>query len=298
MHSASKPEDDERPFVATSVARHLLNRLRITHEERGISVFSGPWGIGKTTAIDAFREEQKGACVIVKIEPGPERGASQGTVMKQTIEALEPFIRGDGSSDRRLARFGRPVKSNSRWKLRLEIFNLLSEWEPCQDFKRAEAEYEENKDWWEADERRRKFPGAPPPFTFIFDEAQYLSRAAIEVLRYWNDADRTTTPIPVGLVFIGNNEFNFEEVSGAVRSRALFIEQLDYADISDQDLVLFAQSRGVTDAAAIAAIVRYYSSPRIKRDLRNAERLLATLKRRSSGKAVTGSAVQELLELA
>jgi hypothetical protein len=35
------------PFVETTVARLMLSRMRTTHEERGITVISGPWGIGK-----------------------------------------------------------------------------------------------------------------------------------------------------------------------------------------------------------------------------------------------------------
>jgi hypothetical protein len=170
---------------------------------------------------------------------------------------------------------------------------LLSEWEPLIEYRR-EVEY--------AEEMEVAVSVEQPRFTFIFDEAQYLSREAIEMLRYWNDTDRTTTPIPVAIVFIGNNEFSLEEdsagqsvISGAVRSRAFFIEPLDYADITDQDLILFAQSRGVTDAGAIAEIVRYYSSPRISRDLRHVERILATLSRRSNGAPVTAATVHEFI---
>jgi DNA transposition AAA+ family ATPase len=288
---ASDPELlEERPFVATTVARHLLSRLRVTHQERGISVFSGPWGIGKTTAINAFAAEKFGSCVIVKVEPRGKKGASPVSVMKQAVEELSPLIRA-GSKDRRLARTGRAATRDSHWHLRLNIYNLLSEWEPLIEYRR-EVEY--------AEELEVAVSVEQPRFTFIFDEAQYLSREAIEMLRYWNDTDRTTTPIPVGIIFIGNNEFSLEEdsagqsvISGAVRSRAFFIEPLDYGDITDQDLVLFAQSRGVTDAGAIAEIVRYYSSPRISRDLRHVERILATLSRRSNGAPVTAATVHE-----
>lgn len=294
MQAARQPEmrlEGARPFVETSIARLLLNRLRITHEERGISVFSGPWGIGKTTAIDAFAAEHPSHCVIVKVEPSNGKsGASQGAVMKQSIEAMLPLARCYGAPSRTAARNGRPILSSSHWSLRLNIYNRLCEWPPYEDFDRAKSYGD---------------PGIPPLFTFIFDEAQYLSREAIEMLRFWNDHDRSTTPIPVGLVFIGNNEFSLEEdvggqsaLSGAVRSRALFIEPLDYTDITDADLVMFAQSRGVIDAGAIASLVRYYSSPRIKRDLRNVERMLATLKRRAGGDPVTEPIVQQVLQFA
>lgn len=80
-------------------------------------------------------------------------------------------------------------------------------------------------------------------------------------LRFWNDRDRTATPFPVGLAFIGNPEFSLDRkhgvesvISGAVRSRAMFIESLDYLHLSEADLQLFVRSRGVTDSGAIARI--------------------------------------------
>lgn len=272
---ASAPEADERPFVQTSIARQLLSRLKMTHEERGISVFSGPWGIGKTTALDAFQAEHECASVIVKVDPGSSKnGATPVSVMQHTLEALRPLRHRSPRGT---------CQPTSYFLLRRKLYEEL-------DYLFRASPDEDIVD---------------ASFTFIFDEAQYLSREAIEMLRFWNDGDRTTTPFPVGLVFVGNNEFSLEEdrpgghsvLSGAVRSRALFIEPLDYTDITDQDLILFAQSRGVTDAAAIADIIRYYSAPRIKRDLRNVEKLLGTLKRRAKGAPVTGAVVHDFLQL-
>jgi len=265
---ASAPEESPRPFVETTIARHLLNRLRMTHEEKAISVFSGPWGIGKTTALDAFHEAHEGSCVIVKVEPGMRgKGAAPARVIQFVAESLQ-----------HQAGKPRAIVSTGYLALRQLIYtHMLDMFGPeCVELR--------------------------PDFTFIFDEAQYLSREAIEMLRYWNDGDRCTTPFPVGLVFVGNNEFSLQEdmsghsaISGAVRSRALFIEPLDYTDVTDTDLVLFAQSRGIGDAAAIAAIVAHYSAPRAKRDLRNVERLLATLQRRAAGQPVTRQIVQSFL---
>lgn len=147
------------------------------------------------------------------------------------------------------------------------------------------------------------------PFTFIFDEAQYLSREAIEMLRYWNDKDRTTTPFPVGLIFVGNNEFAMAEslggesvLSGAVRSRLLFEEPLSYAHLDDTDLTLFCQSRDMTDPEAIRAVVAYFSTANgksrrspPKRDLRQLERLITAFHRRASNKPVTAEIVRSVL---
>lgn len=238
-------------FVETTVAKHMLSRMQMTHDECGITVISGPWGIGKTTAIDAFENENKGRCAVVKVEPGAttSKGATSGKIMQLTVEALRQLNRQSTGTQ----------LSNSTWTLRQMINSRLSE----------HMQYMTDMGL------------VLPHFTFIFDEAQYLSKDAIEVLRFWNDGDRTTTPFPVGLIFVGNNEFAMEEslggdsvLSGAVRSRLLFELPLAYSHLTDTDLTLFAQSKGVTDAGALGEFVRYFNLPRIKRDLRLANRLL------------------------
>ena len=240
------------PFVETTVAKHMLSRMELTHGERGIMVASGPWGIGKTTAIDAFAAKYEESCVVVKVEPGPTagKGASPSKMMQLAIEALRQ-LRGSNTS----SQLGR-----SAWRLRQMINECLS---------------------WHFGPEEWRVGENPPPFTFIFDEAQYLSRDAIDALRFWNDPDRTTTPFPVGLIFVGNNEFAMEEtlggesvLSGAVRSRLLFELALSYEHLADTDLTLFAQSMGITEADALREFVAYFHQPRIKRDLRLAKRLL------------------------
>ena len=266
---ASVPEAD-RPYVPTSIARHLQSRLQVTHDERGIAVISGPWGIGKTTAINAFAAEHCHDCVVVKVEQTTKKGASAVATMQYTLEAMRPML---GKTER-------SILSNSYWALRQRVHRYLTGYFGEQT---AEPPF--------------------PSFTFIFDEAQYLSREAIEMLRYWNDTDRTTTPFPVGLFFVGNEEFSLEEdasghsvISGAVRSRALFIESLEYDFVSDTDLTLFAQSRGITDPGAITALVKYYSGRKVKRDLRNVERLIATIRRRASSGPITAATVNSILD--
>jgi DNA transposition AAA+ family ATPase len=266
-------EADQRPFVETTVAKMMLSRMAVTHEQRGIMVASGPWGIGKTTAIDVFARNNEGACIIVKVEPAgsAKRGITPTKLMQLSLETLRSMRSRSTMSE----------LSRSPWTLRHlindEIHTLFG----------PEA-------WGAGDE--------PPLFTFIFDEAQYLSRDAIEALRFWNDHDRTTTPFPVGLIFVGNNEFAMEEtlggnsvLSGAVRSRLTCELPLSYTHLDDIDLQLFAQSRGIHDPAALKEFVRHFSQPRVKRDLRNAERLLTNLKRDADGEAITVEAVRELL---
>jgi len=259
-------------------ARLMLSRMELTHEERGITVISGPWGIGKTTAIDTFAKQHEYECAVVKVEPGPtKRGATCGGVMQRVVEALRRM--NDRPTGTQL--------SNSTWTLRQMIYNLLSD--IC-DVDICRSEFAEgSRSVW-------------PMFTFIFDEAQYLSKEAIDLLRFWNDQDRTSTPFPVGLIFVGNNEFAMAEslggesvLSGAVRSRLLFELPLSYAHLSDTDLTLFAQSRGILDTGAIREFVTYFSQPRVKRDLRTAERLLKLCRRHAQDGQITQSIVREIL---
>ncbi len=263
--------ENKPPFVETSIARLMLSRMRVTHDERGISVFSGPWGIGKTTAINAFQDEQEHiGCQVIKVEPANSRkGVGPLPILHQILEALRA----------RYAPETYIAVSSAQWDLRRKIYNIME---------RAGL-IDTVGDW-------------QPPFTFIFDEAQYLSRMAIEMLRYWNDSDRTSVPFPVGLIFVGNNEFALEEglkggsvLSGAVRSRLLFEVPLAYQDLNDTDLMLFAQSRGVVDAAALQTFVAHFKQPRVKRDLRQAERLLSMCRRMAGDDPISREIVASIL---
>lgn len=255
------------PPVETSVVRFIRTRMQVTHEERAICVVSGPWGIGKTTAVRAFASTNRNYCVVVKVEQGStRRGASPVRVLQQTVEALRPGI----------GRSPRAALSNAYWSLRQMLYNSLKEW----------AE-----------------PAHPLPlFSVIFDEAQYLSREAIEMLRFWNDSDSTVAPFPVGLIFIGNSEFALEEeasaqsaLSGAVRSRALFIEALGYEDVLDEDITRFLHSRGIYDHEAVALMLAHFRQRRVRRDFRHLDRLNDALRRRAQGAPISASVVNSLL---
>ena len=199
-------------------------------------MISGPWGIGKTTAVDAFAREKAGGCIVVKVEQGSsKRGASPVSILQQTLEAVRPYI----------GRTPRAALSNAYWSLRQMLYNYLNEWR-SQHGDIAGRDHQ-------------------PLFSIVFDEGQYLSREAIEMLRYWNDEDRTATPFPVGLIFVGNSEFALAEdgsgqsvLSGAVRSRALFVESLEYDDVTDDDIVGLLTSRGAYDPDAVSLVLFYF----------------------------------------
>lgn len=251
----------------------------MTHLERGICVVSGPWGVGKTTAVDLFAEQKQHECIVVKVERGSSRrGASPIATLQQTLEAIRPYI----------GRERRASLSNAYWTLRHLLHSYLNEWSAR----------------WGAEPMERSASKAAPRLTLVFDEAQYLSREAIEMLRYWNDGDRTVTPFPLGLAFVGNSEFALEEsvagesqLSGAVRSRALFVETLTYDDVTDADLRAVMQARGGYEPDAIAMILSYFSRPRIRRDLRSLIRLDEALRRHDSEGNISANLIRAELAL-
>jgi hypothetical protein len=271
-----------RPFVDTSVSRHIISRLLLTHHERGITVISGPWGIGKTTAIESFMASGVDAIVVKVLPGGHKSGRTKAGVMLQIANALASFV-------------GVELKlqnQTSIYVLEGLVFRLMRKWP---SFFRYAGDTDDAK--LHDDE----FDNVPP-FTIVFDEAQYLSREAIDYLRFWNDRDRTATPFPVGLAFIGNPEFSLDRkhgvesvISGAVRSRAMFIESLDYLHLSETDLQLFVRSRGVTDSGAIARIVKHYTKGTSLPDLRNADRIIPIMHRRANGGQVTAEIVESIL---
>ncbi|MGX7953225.1 AAA family ATPase [Tsuneonella sp. HG249] len=236
----------------------------MAHEEKGICVISGPWGIGKTTAISSFAQSHAGQCAIVKVEQGSmKRGASPVLLLQQTVEAVRPLIGRSASA----------TLSNAYWSLRQMLYNHLVE--------------------WRADRQHSSHLTDVAQFSIVFDEAQYLSREAIEMMRYWNDADTATSPFPVALHFLGNSEFALDSskadesvLSGAVRSRALFIETMGYEDVSDRDISDYIDSRGAYDDEAKALLLQHFSGRRVRRDFRTLARLDGSLRRRSQGPTI------------
>ncbi|WP_411291665.1 AAA family ATPase [Sphingorhabdus sp.] len=259
--------------IETSVVRFIRTRLQVTHEDRAICVISGPWGIGKTTAVEAFARANVGQCIIVKIEQGSmKHGASPVFVMQQTLEALRPLVK----------RSPRATLSNAYWSLRQMLYKCTADW----------------LSQWRIDSTASD----DPTFSIVFDEAQYLSRESIEMLRFWNDVDRTVMPFPIGLAFVGNSEFALEEkpnglsiLSGAVRSRSLFVETLSYNDVSDDDISSFLRACGSYDADALSFMLGYFRRPRVRRDFRTILRLDASIRRRSPDSTISIAAAQSVL---
>lgn len=240
--------------------------MRVTHERRRISIFSGPPGLGKTTAIDAFQSSSLDGVVVVKVANRPAR---EVVVLQHILEAF-----------RRMAGDAKRAVPSSIWELRRYLRQEIEAWSI----------------------RGSEEPAAAPQLTFVFDEAQNLSRGAIEVLRYWNDADRCYAPFPIGLIFVGNNEFALQSaasgesaISAAVADRALYVQTLEYVDLTDEDIDMFLKAQGLADASGRAAVIRFLRTSRTPRSLRRVIDLLEDVADLADGQPMTSSVIHHAL---
>lgn len=263
-------------YVATSIARRLIVRMHAAHDRRRIAVFAGPPGIGKTTAIDALCRELPDGIVVVKVA---RRNAREVLVLQHVLDAI-----------RRLAGSPSVHFPNSLWELRGDIFNAICSWGGAEP----------------AAARRAEYPIAElPRLTLVFDEAQNLSREAIESLRYWNDADRCYAPFPLGLVFVGNNEFSLQTdldgrsvISAAVADRALYVQTYDYSDVTDDDIRLFLEANGVEDDMAVNTLLRQVGSRQNGRSFRRIQDLVEELLEMTPEGIVKAQTVRDLFDVA
>lgn len=222
-------------YVATSISTAVMTFAHAAHQRRRIAVMAGPPGIGKSKAIEVLMQTLAGTCVVAKIG-GKDNSA---TLALQTIATQLRMLSDPASSG---------WVPGGRTDLRRHIFASL-----CVA-RRVNVTHA----------RARIYPAeAFGRMTIVFDEAQSLSSNAIEVLRFLNEPD--SQPIPLGLVFIGNQEFAMAPkgagqsvLTAAVADRAAYIEEFDYDDVLDDDLILYAEARGLTDSSALDAVVEFF----------------------------------------
>lgn len=253
-------------FLPTTIARTILSRMQIVHDTRRIAIFSGPPGIGKTTAINAFVSANPGEAEVVTIK---KENASSRVVTQYALEAVRRMTGGniDGHVYTDTYLIGR--------QFRKEVAK--------------QAAYM----GFERDAVR---------LTLIFDEAQTLTKPAIEELRHWNDGAGNDLPYKIGLIFVGNDEFSLKSsgsgqsvISAAVSDRARFIESFSYSDLTDGDLAAFIQAHGIDDAEAVSAIVRRFSGPRAVRSFRRVADLIEDLAMVANGEPVTAEIVRSII---
>lgn len=248
-----KLELQPESFTKTTIARRMLHWATITHERRGISVISGPPGIGKTKALTHFQEASPEEVVLVK---AARNWTNSGvTAIRYMAEAIRNSV---SESDRYYV-------PNNIYELRTAIYRDLCDRDGRNMVRAKKGEYSQ--------EHFRSL-------TVIFDEAQWLSVAAIDQLRLWNDCEGCYSPVPFGILLVGNDEFllasnkNGESViSNAMSDRALYVESLGYNDVTDDDIRLYLESRGLVDEEAILKTFDWLNSKGVERSFRQMKKL-------------------------
>lgn len=251
--------------------------MRRVHQQRRVGIFAGPPGIGKSTAIRSFRDEFEYCVGAVSVPPAGRGGIGAAAVLQLALDALY---------DLEDSAFRDSVLT-AHAHLRSRIFNVIANvagLDPGRLRKRGTPEY-------------------AIPLTLVFDEAQNLSRQAIETLRFLNDGDGGYSPFPIGLVFVGNQEFALEEsrrgesvLSAAVADRALYVETLSYSDVTDDDLALFIEGRCEIEPGALALLLDAFKR-RPSRSFRRVSDLLADLQLEAGESPITTLHVADVLGL-
>lgn len=257
----------EHEILPLTPMRSLGSRLDICHRSRRIGIFISPPGMGKTTAINAFADRNPDNVIIVTLN---RKRIGSRDILRHLVQGI--------------------------WSLRGHNGGVVNQ-QPHMIAQQLRYEIKQ----WHFDQSLL-ISGEPPRLTFIFDEAQYLAREALDELRYWNDKPDSSIPFPLGLIFVGNHELSLKVdddgrtvISRAVGDRARFIEAMDYSEITNDDLAMFARSRGVDDPEAVAAIVRHFSTPRAVRSLRRVADLIEDAAGLSNGKSISAELVKAVM---
>lgn len=268
----------ETGLISTSIHQMLMSRIRRTHQLRGVGVFVGPPGIGKSTALDALQAEDPAEYNVIVTPHGGEKGVTPRVALQLAIEGLERMCGAWRTRER--------IPTDTL-ELRNRLFAVICAWAGLDP-------YEVRRDGLSAEHFA--------PLTFAFDEAQNLSRDALEVLRCLNEARAGFSPLPIGLVLMGNDEFALKAgrggqspVSAAFTNRARYYETLTYDHVEDEDLRLFFEARGIVEEAALDVILRHIRAGRRDRSLRRAGFLADEILAEADGRAVTTAIVKSVL---
>ncbi|MBA4050962.1 MAG: hypothetical protein C0472_03585 [Erythrobacter sp.] len=221
--------------IKTSIFEHMYERMKRTHWRRRASVFVGPPGIGKSTAIEAFRAKYPQEVVVVSVL---KRGITGPQALQQLLQALR-------------TRNGNPATY---------ITNATSQVQ-----QQIAVEIEKVGGGLPRDTSPERFP----LLTIVFDEAQRLTNGAIDALRDYNEPHyRCRGTFPLGLIFVGNNELSLKIASdgnsildAGMGDRLRYSEHLTYDHVERQDIELYVRSLGVSDDGAVNAIVSAFYGP-------------------------------------
>lgn len=257
-------------LVQTNILRRLIARMHKTHQTRRASLFVGPPGIGKSTAIKAFQDANRGHVVVARIM---KRQSTANQALEQLFIALRS----------RTGEIQSPLTTSfARIQHKVDI------------------EIERAGGGLRRDEPLERFP----LLTVVFDEAQRLTNNAIDALRDYNEPHyycRGT--FPIGMIFVGNNELSLKPSNNGLSvldvgmaDRLKYKEQLHYNDVEPEDIALFANAQGVSHEGAVKAIIRYFfSSNSEPRSFRKIGDLIDELHDEALGETVTEKTVRTVL---
>jgi hypothetical protein len=85
-------------------------------------------------------------------------------------------------------------------------------------------------------------------------------------------------------------------ISAAVAERALYVLGLTYDDISDQDLRMLLEARGLADEDAQSMILRSLRTPRAVRSLRRVIDMLEEIEAFAGSEPITAAVVRQVLQ--
>lgn len=269
----------DQDYVATSVAQDIVSRMSRTHERRRMSVFSGPPGIGKSTAVRRFCDLHLDCVARVELTRGARDGVRSTAALQAVAEALSELLPCGGYMSRMPTSMG---------ELSSRCFGLICSWAGMDPYK-----------------VRRGGARDAPMLSIVIDEAQYLHPEGIDALRSLNDRGRRFSPFPIALNLIGNNRFVLKTegksqsvIEDQVRDRLLYTVVLGYTDVSDDDLSMFLQDRGLIDPEVLRLVLKHFASGRIDRSFRRAEDFLLNLEDEAAGAPITIHTLSVVLGLA
>lgn len=258
------------PLIETSVLKRMVARMQRTHERRRASMFVGPPGIGKSTAIEAFKVANPRGVMVARVM---KRGVTGPQALQQLLLALRQ----------------RAARPNAL------IAHSSSAVQHCIEIELEKAA---------RGLRRDDDPGLFPLLTIVFDEAQRLTNGAIDALRDYNEPHYLCRgTFPLGMIFVGNDELSLHAEKGGksildegMADRLLYRERLSYDDVERQDLDRFVRAQGVTDEGAITAIVEsFFGKFNQQRSFRRVEDFVDELRDEALDQPISSATVRAVL---